>query len=98
MAVLLIALLPVPAKLSKCTKAHQYQRQVNADTLQDLFQFIFAPLPQVVLDGFPIDCADGKVRSCFPIWAGWVADHMENMTLQRLKCNAFPISEVPAGE
>jgi len=67
MAVLLLALLPVPPKLSKSTKVDQYQRQVNADTVQDGFKLIFAPLQHAALDGVPIDCADGKVQRCFPI-------------------------------
>jgi len=95
MAVLLLALLPVPPKLSKSTKAYQYQRQVNADTLQEVFEFIFAPLQDAARDGVPIDCADGKVRSCFPILSAWVAEHMENVTLHGFKSNACPTCEVP---
>jgi len=44
MAVLLLALLPVPPKLSKSSKADQCQRNINAETLQDVFELIFAPL------------------------------------------------------
>jgi len=98
MAVLVLALLPVPPKLSKSTKAAQYQRQVNADTLQDVFEFIFAPLQHAALDGVPIDCADGKVWTCLAILSPWVADHMENVTLHGSKSNACPTCEVPAGE
>jgi len=98
MAVLLLALLPVPPKLSKSTKADQYQRQVNADTLQDVFEFIFAPLQHAALDGVPSDCAKGKVRRAFSILSAWVADLMENVTLHGLKSNTCPTSEVPAGE
>ena len=98
MAVLLLALLPVPPKFSKSTKADQYQRQVNADRLQDVFEFIFAPLQHAALNGIPIDCADGKVQKCFPILSAWVADHMENVTLHGLKSNACPTCEVPTGE
>jgi len=98
MAVLLLALLPVPPKLSKSTKADQYQRQVNANTLQDVFEFIFAPLQHAALDGVPIDCADGKVRRCSPILSAWVVDYMENVTLHGLKSNACPTCEVPAGK
>jgi len=71
---------------------------VNADTLQDIFEFIFAPLQYIALDGVPIDRADGKVLRCFPILSAWVADHMENVTLHGLKSNASPTCEVPAGE
>jgi len=98
MAVLLLAQMPLPPKLSKSTKADQYQRQVKANTLQDVFKFIFATLQHGALDGVPIDCADGKVQGCFPILSAWVAYHMENVTLNRLKSNASPTCEVPAGE
>ena len=96
MAVLLLALLPVLTKFSKSTKADQYQRQVNADTLQDVFEFIFAPLQHAALDGVPIDCNYWKVGRCFPILSAWVADYMENVTLHGLKSNACPTCEVPA--
>jgi len=90
MAVLLLALLPVPPKLSESTKADQYQRQVNADTLQDVFEFIFTPLQHAALDGVPIECPNGKVQRWFTILSAWVADDMENVTLDPLKSNACP--------
>ena len=83
---------------SKSIRADQYQRDVNADTLQDVFECIFAPRQHPALDGVPIDCADWKVRTCFPILSAWVADHMENLTLHRLKSNAWPTREVPPRE
>jgi len=95
MAVLLLALLPIPPKLSKSSKADERQRKINADTLQDVFQLSFAPLHRVAHSGVPIDCADGKVRLCFPILSLWIADHMENVALHRLKSNACPKCEVP---
>ena len=98
MAVLLLALLPVAPKLSKFTKADQYLRQVKAETLQDIFEFILPPLQHAALDGVLIDCADRKVRRSFPIFSVWAADHMENVTLHGLKSNACPTCEVPAGE
>ena len=97
MAVLLLAQLPVPPKHSKSTKPDQYQRQVNTNTLQDIFEFFFATLQHAALDGAPIDCADRKVQRCFPIFSLWVADYMENVTQHGLKSNACPTYEVPAG-
>jgi len=67
MAVLLLALLPIPRKLSKSSKADQRQRKINADTLQDVFELIFAPLQDVAHAGIAIESADSKVRQCFPI-------------------------------
>jgi len=94
MAILLLALLPVPPKLSKSSKANRRQRKINSDTLQDVFQLIFAPLQDVVHVGILIACADGKVRLYFPIRSAWIADYMENVALHRLKTNACPKCEV----
>ena len=98
MAVLLLALLPIPPQLSKSSKADQRQRKINADTLQHVFELIFAPLQDVAHAGIAIDCADGNVRQCFPILSGWIADHMENVTRHGLKTNAGPKCEVPTHE
>ena len=98
MAVLLLALLPVPPKLSKSSKADQRQRKINADTLQDVFELIIAPLQDVAHVGIPIDCVDGKVRLWFPILSAWIADHMENVALHVLKTNACPKCEVPTNK
>jgi len=54
-AVHLLALLPISPKLSKSSKADQHHRQINADTLQDVFELIFAPLQDPAHDGVPID-------------------------------------------
>ena len=81
MAVLLRALLPIPQKLSKSCKADQHQREINTDTLQEVFELIFAPLQYPAHDGVPIDCADGNVQRGFPILAVWIADYMENFPL-----------------
>jgi len=96
MAVLLVALLPIPSKLSMSSKAHQRQRQINADTLRDVFELIFAPLQDPAHDRVPIHCPDGKVRRCFPILAAWIADHMENVALHGIKSKICPRCKVPA--
>jgi len=95
MAVLLLALLPISPKLSKSCKADQHQRQINADTLWDIFELIFAPLQDPAHDSVPIDCADGKVRRCFLILAAWIVDHMENVGLHGIKSNVCARCEVP---
>jgi len=98
MAVLLLALLPIPPKLSKSSKADQRQRKINADTLQDVLELIFAPLQDVAHTGIAIDSANGKVRQCFPILSMWIADHIENVALHGLKTNACPKCEVRTHE
>jgi len=94
MAVLLLALLPVQAKLSKSAKPDRRQRKINPDTLQDVFELIFAPLQDVAHVAIPIDSADGKVRLCFPILSAWIAHDMENVALHGLKTNTCPTCEV----
>jgi len=98
MAVLLLALLQVLPKLSKSSKADRRQRQINADTLQDVFELIFAPHQDVAHVGIPIDCADGKVQLFFLSLSACITDHMENMALHELKTNACPKCEVPTQE
>jgi len=96
-AVLLLALLPVPPKLTKFS-ADYLQRQINADTLRGVFELLFEPLQNVALEGVNIDCADGKVRRCFPILSAWIADHMENVALHGIKSNVCPKCKVLPGE
>ena len=98
MAVLLLALLPIPPKLSKSTKADQHQRQINADTIRDVFELLFAPLKDPVHDGVPIDSTNGKVQRCFLILAAWIADYMENVAQLGIQSNVRPRCEVPAVE
>jgi len=98
MAILLLGLLPIPPKLAKSSRADKLQRLINADTLRGVFELIFAPLNGAAREGAPIDCADGKIRRCFPIMSGWIADHMENVTLHGIKSNACPKCEVPPEE
>jgi len=98
MAVLLLALLPVPPKLPKSSAADKLQRQINANTLRGVFELIFDPLKDATLEGIPIDCADGKIQRCFPIVSTWIADHMENARLHGIKSNACPKCEVTPEE
>jgi len=96
-AVVLLALLPVPPKLTKSSAAH-LQKQINADTLRGVFQLLFEPLQNAAAEGVKIECADGKVRRCFPIFSAWIADHMENVTLHGIKSDVCPKCEVLPGE
>jgi len=95
MAILLLGLLPILPKLAKSSRADKLQRLINADTLRGVFEFIFAPVNGAALEGAHIDCADGKIPRCFPIMSGWIADHMENVTIQGIKSNPCPKCEVP---
>jgi len=97
-AVLLLALLPIMLKLSKSSKANHRQRKINADTLQDVFELIIVPLQGMAHSGVPIDCADGKVRLCFPILSAWIVEHMEIVALHPLKSNACPKCKMPTHE
>jgi hypothetical protein len=97
MAIILLALLPVPPKFaSKKSLARETLQQKNADVLKSVFELIFKPLQAVADLGIDIQCADGKVRRCFPVLAAWVADHLENITLHGIGSQRCPKCEVTA--
>jgi len=45
-----------------------------------------------------VSCGDKKVRKCIPIVSTWLADHMENVTIHRIKANRCPICMVTPSE
>jgi len=86
MAIILVALLPVPPKFaSKKTKARSVQRMTNDEVLETVFALIFEPLEAFTKSGKDMNCSDGRVRKCFPVLAAWIVDHAENETLHGLK-------------
>ena len=96
MAVVLVALLPVPPKFtSKKTKTRSIQRQNNDEALDAVFSLIFEPLEAFTKSGKAMNCSDGKVRQCFPVLAAWIADHAENEALHGLKRMSCARCEVP---
>lgn len=95
MAMILLALLPVPPKF-KSDKAHDdQQREVNRHTLHATLEQLLSPLQAPGKNGIELSCADGKRRRCFPVLAAWIADHEEHMTLHNLARNSCPKCEVP---
>jgi hypothetical protein len=96
MAVMLIALLPVPSKFaSNQSKVRDAQRTANNEVLESVFSLMFEPLEAITKLGKEMNCADGKVRQCFPVLAAWIADHAENETLHGLKRMSCPKCEIP---
>ena len=55
MAVLLLELLQVTPKYPQSSSVNNVQREVNADTVQDVFDLTFALLQYSVLEGILID-------------------------------------------
>ena len=68
MAMILVALLPVPPKLTKQQKASQAdaQRQVNRRILHSALEQVFEPMRDPGKYGIDLPCADGKVWKSFP--------------------------------
>ena len=99
MLIQLLALLPVPPKLShESDRADEIQRKMNADALQAVFDLILAPLQEIANDGAVMDCADGKTPLCFPILSAWIADHAEDTILNGISSKSCPQCGVPATE
>jgi len=97
MAILLLALLPVPPKLTGGSgRADEAQRKTNTDALRAVFDLVLAPLQEVVQEGTVMDCADGKTCLCFPILSAWIADHAEHAALHGIGSKSCPKCEVPS--
>jgi len=96
MPVLLLALLPVPPKLTgESTHVDEAQWQINADALWAGFDLVFALLQQIAQEGMVMDCGDGKIQLCFPILLAWRGDHA---TLHRIGSRPCPRCEVSCKE
>ena len=99
MPILLLALLPLPPKLTGDSgRADEVQRQTNADAIRAVFDLVLAPLQEVVQEGTVMDFADGKTRLHFPILAAWIADHPEHTALHGIGSKSCPKCEVPSKE
>ena len=101
MPILLLALLPVPPKLT-CDSGHADEalRQTNANALRAVFDLVLAPLQEVVqeLEGTVMDCADGKTRLYFHILSAWMTDYAEHPALHGIGSQSCPKCEVPSKE
>ncbi|KAG0632570.1 hypothetical protein HOY80DRAFT_863978, partial [Tuber brumale] len=65
-ASVLLALLPVPPKMLRVASRDSRQRLVNNEILCELIEAICTPIGEVAEVGIEIECADHKVRQCFP--------------------------------
>jgi len=99
MAILVLALLPVPPKFTgESARANEAQRQTNADILRAVFDLVLVPLQQIGREGMVMDCADGKTRLCFPILSAWITDHAKHAGLQGIGSKLCSKCEVPCEE
>ena len=93
-ATLLLALLPVPPKMLGVAPRDARQRQVKIEILCELMEAIFAPMVALGNSRIEVECADGKVRLCFPGLVAWIADHLENVTLHGIQQNQGALCKV----
>ena len=93
MALILLALLPVPPKL-KDPRSSSISAEINKIT-HCILEIILEGLIEPGENRITLDCADEQRRHCFPILCAWVTDHMEHALLQNLKFNVCPQYEVP---
>ena len=74
-------------------RAHRTQASFFADVC-DVIEAILLPIVALENSGLEIECANRKVRLCFPRLSGWIADHLENVTLHGIQQNQCPVCEV----
>ncbi|KAG0644303.1 hypothetical protein HOY80DRAFT_1075254 [Tuber brumale] len=92
-ASVLLALSPGPPEMLGVTSRESRQRLVNNEILCELIEAIFTPIGEVPEVGIEIECADGKVRQCFPHLAACIADHLENVTWHGIQQNQCAVCE-----
>ena len=93
MAMILLALLPVPPKL-KNSRDSTVSAENNA-VIHYVLAAVLEGLSEAGKNGITLDCADGQRRHCFPVLCAWIADHMEPVLLQNIKNNSCPRCKVP---
>ena len=93
-----LTLLPVPPKMLGIAARDAQQRQVNNEILCELKEAIFALIVALGNSRLQVECADGKVRLCFPGLVVRIADHLENVTLHGIQQNQCAVCEVPPEE
>ena len=99
MLIILLALLPVPPKISnESVHANEIQRQMQGDTLQAVFDLIVALLSEIAQDRAVMDCADRKRCICFPTLSSWSVHHAQHTILDRRSSKSCRRCEVLATE
>ncbi|KAI5777561.1 hypothetical protein EDC01DRAFT_778765 [Geopyxis carbonaria] len=99
-AQVLVALLPIKPKKSGIrgdgdNEMSQQAKQALYTVLRGLLE-PFNRFANPEHEGRPVEmlCADGSVRSCWPVLAAWIADHPEHANLQGTKGNVCPTCTV----
>jgi hypothetical protein len=96
----LIGLLPIKPKKSNILGVGDNDMTEQAKlAMTEVVRRILQPLKQFSNPfgtGRPVEmyCADGYVRSCWPVLASWIADHPEHCNLQGNKSNVCPTCTV----
>ena len=99
MSILLLALLPVPPKLSSETVcADKIQQQMNADTVEVGFNLILTPMQEIAQDCDVMDCADGQTDLCFSILSAWIVDNAVHTIFSGISSKSCQLCDVPGTE
>jgi len=88
----LVALLPIPQKNLKDGEIHRSWHEAIGRIMKPIAELDIAG------PGYEWDCADGKVRRCYPILAAWIADYQEHVIQARIINGLYPICEIPRTE
>ena len=101
LALILHAFLPVPPKFQWNSASNdRAQRDINQQVLCDIAKIVLEPVTRFptggdINSGALWPCSDGKMRCCWPIFASWLADHIEHANLMGVKDNAGPKCQTP---
>jgi len=93
-----IALLPIGPK--RVNKILQYSVEIPErqalQTIHDVLTILLKPLSDAACqEGYELLSVDGNVQLCFPKLFCWMADYMENTTIQAIPTNRFRACTTP---
>jgi hypothetical protein len=86
---IIVSLIPCPPKGAKNTdEAWHYAVGTVLSPLQNL---------DITGPGLKRDCADGFQRKCYPLFAAWVGEYPEQVTVARVSYSSCPMCEIHKG-
>ena len=97
-SIVLVALMPVPSKLSTRNATREAQKERNRLVHQTVLRELLAPVIDSQKRKFNALCADSFYRRCVLSVGGWIADYPEHCCMQGIKNNMCFWCECPRDE
>ena len=77
MAMILVALLPIPPKFTGRSEEDRLRRETNREVLYEVISILFQDIRKAGHTGVILACGDARYQMCYPILCAWVANYAE---------------------